>query len=177
MSANAYETPQLDPALYQMAYCSLLTHPLSAHEVRVLITNAQRYNAEHGITGLLMMDGNLVVQWLEGSKTQVRTLWNRLLADSRHHCVVELLHRSYPSKRLFPHWSMRHASRAEMLSIVHTARELSNGDMQTPWADAIGALCILLDPKYAAAYAQAMATTAAAVDTAKANAATKSTVY
>jgi hypothetical protein len=154
-SEEGVNTPAVQSGLYQMAYCSVLARPLNADELSMLVTQAQRNNQLHHISGMLMVDGLLVIQWLEGSKDQVRTLWANILKDSRHACIVELLHRDYQTQRLFPDWSMRQATREEMMAIVHNARELSDSVLPSPWASAISVLCILLDPEYAKSYALA----------------------
>jgi Sensors of blue-light using FAD len=142
--------------MYQMAYCSVLTQPLSKAQLQDMIDQAQRNNLIHNITGILMVEQELVIQWLEGGETAVRELWAKLHLDPRHHCLVELLHRNFVTERLFPDWSMHRSSREEMLSLVHSARESAHGDQSSPWAAAIATLCILIDPEYAKHYAPAM---------------------
>jgi hypothetical protein len=149
--------PAIQAGLYQIAYCSVLTHAMDAQQIAHLFAQAQRNNATRHISGLLMIDGLLVIQWLEGDKAVVRALWAKILKDQRHHCIVELLHRDYQKQRLFPDWCMREATRQEMLAIVHNARELSDSVLPSPWAGAISTLCILLDPAYAQSYAAASA--------------------
>ncbi len=155
-SEEGVNTPAVQSGLYQMAYCSVLARPLDADEMHLLITQAQRNNQVHHISGMLMVDGLLVIQWLEGRKDEVRALWANILKDPRHGCIVELLHRDYQTQRLFPDWTMRQATREDMIAIVHNARELSHSALPSPWANAISVLCILLDPEYAKAYALAM---------------------
>jgi Sensors of blue-light using FAD len=142
--------------IYQMAYCSVLVQPLGTLQVDQLVHHAQSYNANYGITGMLMMDNGLVVQWLEGPHDEVRSLWKRLQVDKRHHCVVMLLHRDHQAQRLFPDWTMRLSTRAEMLAIVHNARTAAispNNLLPNPWAAAISTLCVLIDPEFAKGYA------------------------
>ena len=102
--------------LYQLVYSSVLKQSLTQSQTNALVENAQRANQAAGITGILMMDDGIVVQWLEGNKAAVRALWARLQHDPRHHCIVELLHREYQGKRLYPDWSMHQASLQDMLA-------------------------------------------------------------
>ncbi len=158
MDKTQSSTFTISSGLYQLAYCSVLKKPLTAQEAQGLVAHAQQHNAAQRITGMMMMDHGLVVQWLEGEYDTVRALWKRIQQDPRHHCIVELLHRNYQEQRLFPDWSMRYASRSEMLAIVHNARELAHkpDGLPSPWAGAMSALCILIDPEYASAYAPVM---------------------
>ena len=142
--------------LYQLSYCSILKQGMSEREILDLVAHAQRSNQANEITGMLMIDQGLVIQWLEGKKSVVRALWQKLQVDSRHHCLVELLHRNFAKDRLFPDWSMHRATRQEMLDIVHSAREKAQEGEPTPWAGAIATMCILIDPQYAKNYAATM---------------------
>lgn len=142
--------------LYQMAYCSVLKQQLDAQAVQQIVTQAQQSNSANNITGMLMIEQGLVIQWLEGEQASVRTLWSKLQKDSRHHCMVELLHRDFVPKRLFPDWSMHRTTREEMLSIVHSAREQAESGAPSPWAGAIATMCILIDPEYAKTYGAAL---------------------
>lgn len=152
------DKPIHDPGYYQMAYCSIFKQAMTAPEIAALIAQAQTANACNNITGLLMIDDRLVVQWIEGRRDAVRNLWDKILKDPRHYCIVELLHRDFQEKRTYPSWSMQPTTRKDMLAIVHSAREAAQspiGGPPNPWADAISTLCILLDPEYSQAYAQA----------------------
>ena len=148
------------PGYYQLVYCSILKKGMTAQEIDQLVAHAQATNKQNDVTGLLMIDNGLVVQWIEGRRDVVRGLWDKLLRDTRHYCIVELLHRDFQEQRLYPDWSMKPTTRQEMLAIVHSAREAAQSPTgwPNPWADAIGALCILIDPEYSKAYAQAMPT-------------------
>lgn len=149
-SHNHSESHDDTAFFYQLAYCSVLTQDLNAVATHQIIEQSRRNNAANGITGMLMIDNGLVIQWLEGSKAQVRKLWATLQDDPRHHCLVELLHRDFADERLFPDWTMQRATREEMLAIVHSAREQAEAGEPSPWADAIATLCMLIDPDYAA---------------------------
>jgi Sensors of blue-light using FAD len=148
--------------LYQMAYCSILKQELDAASVQEIVAQAQRNNLASNITGMLMIEQGLVIQWLEGSKADVRTLWAKLQRDPRHHCIVELLHRHVAQERLFPDWSMQRTNRQEMLEIIHSAREQAQRGEPSPWAGAIATMCILMDPDYAKSYGAALQNQAAA---------------
>jgi hypothetical protein len=138
-----------DHDIYQLLYCSVFKAVPSVLDIDALVSKAQSNNLRDGITGMLMLDAGLVIQWLEGPRHAVRALWARLLADPRHHCIVELIHRDYPEQRLFPDWTMRHTSRTDMLAIVRNAHEVAQLGMPSPWSGALASLTILLEPEYA----------------------------
>ena len=142
--------------LYQLAYCSVLTQQLDDAAVQAIVDHAQQNNVANNITGLLMIEQGLVIQWLEGKKSDVRRLWAKLQEDPRHHCLVELLHRDFAETRLFPDWSMQRTTREEMLEIVHGARKQAESSEPSPWAGAIGTMCLLIDPDYAKTYGAAL---------------------
>jgi Sensors of blue-light using FAD len=157
MQAIEPEQPMRDPGYYQLAYCSILKEAMSPTQLDALVAHAQEANARSGITGLMMIDKGLIVQWIEGRRDVVRGLWDKLLKDPRHYCIVELLHRDFQEQRTYPDWSMQRTTRQDMLAIVHSAREAAQKPfgLPNPWADAIAALCILIDPEFSQAYAQA----------------------
>lgn len=105
-----------------------------------------------------MRDNNLIIQWFEGTREAVNQLWLNIQRDTRHHCIVQLIHRQDASKRLFEHWSLQTASRNEMIAIIGQARQQAEklqGDDSNPWRHAISTLSILLDPDLSALYSQA----------------------
>jgi Sensors of blue-light using FAD len=142
--------------IYQMAYCSVLSQPLDEAALASLVAEAEENNARRNITGTMMIDQGLVIQWLEGAKSDVRALWAKLLEDKRHQCIVELMHRNFADERLFPDWAMQRASRQDMLNIIHGARERAQQGIPTAWANALSSLCTLLDPDNAKTYDAAL---------------------
>lgn len=148
-------------SFYQIAYCSVLKQQMDEADVQQMVAHSQRNNQARGITGMMMIDQGLVIQWLEGSKDDVRQLWAKLQKDNRHHCIVQLLQRDFTDTRLFPDWSMQRTTREDMLAIVHSARENAERGEPTPWAGAIATMCILIDPEYAKTYGAALSNQAA----------------
>jgi Sensors of blue-light using FAD len=140
---------------YQLAYCSILKEPMSPQAMQTLVEKAQISNARSEVTGLMMVDNLLVVQWIEGRRAAVRSLWDKLQTDPRHHCIVQLLHRDFQEQRMYPNWAMQLTSRSDMLAILHDARASANKPfgLPSPWAPAISALCLLIDPEFAQNYA------------------------
>jgi Sensors of blue-light using FAD len=148
-------------ALDQIAYCSIATRGLRAASMDDLITRSQHNNTRHGITGMIMRDGDLIIQWFEGSPDAVDRLWGMIQKDERHHCIVQLIHRQGVPQRLFANWSLQTASRNEMVAIIRQARVQAikdQGSEPSPWQHAISTLSILIDPDLSAYYATALQT-------------------
>jgi hypothetical protein len=147
------------PSLKQIAYCSVakaLPAPMSWSQ---LIAQFQIANQQRSITGLMMIDANLIIQWIEGHEVAVDSLWEKIQHDERHHCIVPLVER-HAHQRLFADWGLRKASRNEMLSIVREARKLSTTQPETeqPWEHALATLSILIDPDFSPFYAKTKTT-------------------
>jgi Sensors of blue-light using FAD len=143
----------INPGYYQLAYFSLLKEKMSEPDKAEMIAKAQAANMEREVTGVLMIDDTLVVQWIEGRRSVVRELWAKILKDPRHHCIVELMHRDFQETRLYPDWAMHPTTRAELIETVHGARYLAQSPigLPNPWAGAISKLCELVDPAFAQA--------------------------
>ena len=68
---------------------------------------SRRNNERDNITGALICRHEIYLQFLEGPKNKIDTLYNRICIDDRHLEVCLLLSEDC-SKRLFPGWSMKH---------------------------------------------------------------------
>lgn len=137
----------------QIAYCSLVTPELLAYGRRRLIEEGGRANAQAGITGLVMMDTKLILHWFEGPSDKVQDLWQKIQADARHHCIVQLFDRKQVAKRVFTDHSMRRVSRHEMMALVREAmQESRKASEAAAFKHAISILGILMDPEYADFY-------------------------
>ena len=128
----------------QLMYCSLAAQPMSEEDINAIVQKAQVTNPGARITGTLMVHEGVFIQWIEGPRYAVDTLWRKLLKDSRHHCIVKLLVNKDMHERAFAGWTMKRVSRDEMLCMVEEARNLALLHTPTPWAPAIDALLTLL---------------------------------
>ncbi|WP_198086921.1 BLUF domain-containing protein [Variovorax sp. E3] len=70
--------------LYEILYCSTLAQDLPPPTVGAIVTRARARNAEQGITGLLVFDGQRFCQHLEGPREAVEALMDRIAQDPRH---------------------------------------------------------------------------------------------
>ena len=93
-------------ALFQFAYHSILADGYSATCVGAIIKTARAFNATHGITGVLLFDGERFCQYIEGEPTTLDILASRIRQDVRHKDVVTMLHEPLYGGRRYPNWSM-----------------------------------------------------------------------
>lgn len=88
-----------------------------------ILVQARRHNARDGLTGSLIVRGDLYLQLLEGPEAAVMATFARIRQDNRH-LQVQLLVAQAVDARLFPDWTMRDDPAQSWL---WTADEVSRG--------------------------------------------------
>ena len=143
--------------LLRIMYSSVMPKNLDEKELNLLLAQSVANNKRDDITGVLMVDRALYIQYIEGPQEAVRALWQRIGQDTRHHLIVQLYEEEGLQPRLFGQWAMLrgNASRAEMLSLIRNAYIQSDTLPRPAWSLAIAPLIILLDSAYSQAYAKA----------------------
>lgn len=96
--------------LKQFFYHSRLAPGLRYSAVSDIIATARSFNAAHGITGILIFDGDRFCQFIEGPPTEIDGLVERLQADPRHVEFTALIRDALAHERLYPYWSMAYAA-------------------------------------------------------------------
>lgn len=96
-------------SVYQVLYHSRATPPPSDTQLQALLAQSRAYNAQHGITGLLLYSNGCYVQALEGPKHQVQALYARIQADTHHTQVLTVSQGPRPERR-FADWNLRFGS-------------------------------------------------------------------
>ena len=91
--------------MYCLIYRSNTISGLSQSEIRDLLEQAKNYNRENEITGCLLYYHHEFVQYLEGEKSVVTALFEKIKADVRHD-NVDLLLSGHIYGREFASWSM-----------------------------------------------------------------------
>lgn len=91
--------------MVRLLYVSHFDGDQPAAAVDKIIVQSRAHNPSHGITGVLCHTGKLFVQVLEGGRSPVNALYNRITRDSRHR-DVELLDYAEISERRFAGWTM-----------------------------------------------------------------------
>ena len=91
--------------LVRLMYASRATAPIRTDVLAAILKKATANNARLGVTGLLCHTDGLYLQALEGGRTQVSALYNRIAQDDRHGDVT-LLTCEDIVERAFAGWSM-----------------------------------------------------------------------
>lgn len=91
--------------LVRLMYASRAAASVGTEELAAILRKSRQNNPGHGVTGLLCLSGGIFLQVLEGGRSQVSALYNRISADPRHHEVVLLAYEEIAERR-FAGWSM-----------------------------------------------------------------------
>lgn len=95
--------------LYCMLYHSQLAPGAPVSCISDIIKTARKFNATHGITGILVFDGQRFLQHLEGPQQVLTDLIVRIARDPRHTDFTLQHHGEAVGPRRFPTWSMAYA--------------------------------------------------------------------
>ena len=85
--------------LSTIIYRSHIADDVPVRMLEELSVKANKVNELFDITGILLFNGTHFFQVLEGSEKSVRTIYERICEDSRHHNIVELMRDYAPSRR------------------------------------------------------------------------------
>ncbi|MTW21003.1 ABC transporter substrate-binding protein [Allochromatium palmeri] len=91
--------------LYSLLYVSQASQPMTEAGLRALLHESREFNRAQGITGFLLYFNESFMQILEGQRSRVQAVLERIRRDPRHqnlHIVFE----DGIDKRLFVDWSM-----------------------------------------------------------------------
>ena len=76
-----------------------------AETIAAIVKQSKAHNGAAGITGLLCFSDGIFLQVLEGGRSAVSAIYNRIASDPRHRDVV-LLHYAEIAERRFSGWAM-----------------------------------------------------------------------
>ncbi len=99
--------------LVRLMYASRAVEAVDQNELVAILRKSKSNNPEHGITGVLCYSEGIFLQVLEGGRSEVNRLYNRIAADPRH-AGVELMHYEEISERRFAGWSMGQVNMARL---------------------------------------------------------------
>lgn len=91
--------------LVRLMYASRATETVRAEALNAILKRSIHHNPSIGVTGVLCFSGEIFLQVLEGGRSQVSKLYNRIVQDPRHTDVV-LIHYEEIEERSFAGWSM-----------------------------------------------------------------------
>lgn len=89
-----------------IAYTSEVTPGLTRSKMEALVLDAARFNANAGVTGVLLFDGSRFLQYIEGPQDGLDVALSRIVQARSHRHFVEL-RRGRIEQRAFPYWGMR----------------------------------------------------------------------
>jgi hypothetical protein len=91
--------------LVRLVYASRAVPTIDQEELLAILKKSKANNPKQGITGVLCFSEGIFLQALEGGRSAVNQLYNRIAADDRH-TQVELLCYDEIGERRFAGWSM-----------------------------------------------------------------------
>ena len=131
-SADEPDSAFEEQLLFNLVYCSQVSDGIDQTEVDAIVATARRFNPALGITGVLVFGSGVFFQWIEGPKTNVLELVNRIEADSRHKQMTILSSDEEIRERIFPTWDMELVGADDIRDVLedalHTAQEAKNVD-------------------------------------------------
>lgn len=91
--------------LYRLVYTSVRGTSCDEKEIQQIVAACKRNNPGRDITGVLLYSNKRFIQYLEGSKEDVRELYELIKKDTRHSGVMERVFTPI-TERIFPSWNM-----------------------------------------------------------------------
>lgn len=91
--------------LVRLMYASRAAEPVKPETLNAILKRSTSHNPSVGVTGVLCFSGDIFLQVLEGGRSQVSALYNRIAQDPRHHDVV-LVNYDEIAERSFAGWAM-----------------------------------------------------------------------
>jgi hypothetical protein len=95
--------------LVRLLYASRAAEPVTPELVDAILRSSHSHNPALGITGVLCYGGDVYMQVLEGGRSAVNNLYNKIVRDSRHREVMLLLYEEIAERR-FAGWTMGHVN-------------------------------------------------------------------
>jgi len=99
--------------LVRLVYASRAVEAIDQAELMAILKKSKANNPALGITGVLCFSEGIYLQALEGGRSAVNKLYNRIAADTRH-TDVELLSYEEIGERRFAGWSMGQVNLARL---------------------------------------------------------------
>ena len=91
--------------MIRLIYASTAAGPVTTSVTGTILRSAQAHNAASGITGVLCQGQGVYLQVLEGERSTVEALYNRIQTDKRH-TRIEQRHLEDINRRRYSKWSM-----------------------------------------------------------------------
>ncbi len=95
--------------LYQVIYVSTAMKLFTEYELTEILIVSRELNHNNNITGMLLYAEGTFLQVLEGERDMIGQTYRRILLDTRHKNIIELV-ASPITERTFGDWAMGFAS-------------------------------------------------------------------
>lgn len=99
--------------LVRLMYASRAVSTADQETLQTILQQCKTRNPSAGITGVLCYSEGIYLQVLEGGRSEVNALYNRIAADPRH-SQVELMSYQEIGERRFAGWSMGQVNMARL---------------------------------------------------------------
>lgn len=109
--------------IFQLIYTCALSQDISGTDLESIAVSSRRRNEERDITGILLYKEGSVLQVLEGERSAVMSLYNKIASDDRVSNVIVLIQR-VTTKREFSKWSMGYKNADSSSTETDTVFEL-----------------------------------------------------
>jgi hypothetical protein len=91
--------------LVRLTYASREAETMSPEQLQAILRQSKANNTAAGVTGVLCRAGGMFLQVLEGGRSPVNALYQRIARDRRHR-DVELIAYEQVGERRFAGWAM-----------------------------------------------------------------------
>ncbi|QQD17934.1 BLUF domain-containing protein [Spongiibacter nanhainus] len=91
--------------LVRCIYASTAAKELQLADLKELLVEARKKNAELGVTGILLYENGALFQVLEGTSSTIEQLYNTIKSDKRHQRIIKLIYEPIEARE-FANWSM-----------------------------------------------------------------------
>jgi hypothetical protein len=92
-------------ALHEIVYMSLATDAMSPEQLASLLIGARAHNEAAGITGMMIYHDREFMQVLEGERSVIEALYEKIAGDTRHQQVYRLWDAQIATRN-FDDWTM-----------------------------------------------------------------------
>lgn len=113
--------------MYRIMYMSTAVEEFTNKDLEELLEKAQINNSKVEVTGLLVVKGRTFLQCLEGDKSAVKEIFEKIQNDPRHEDIIELIEEDAQS-RFFPNWDMGFKNIRNLTNIE--SEKLKNFDLE-----------------------------------------------
>jgi hypothetical protein len=102
----------------RLIYSSIAAENTTFETVLEILNQAKSRNQEHNISGMLVFDGNIFLQCIEGEETDIDQLYTNLENDLRHHSLHFYGFRIV-QERIFSEWTMGYVNHRDEIIKVY----------------------------------------------------------